>query len=351
VIEDNPTPTARAELFWVHTQWQACIAEVAPPQITSRILYPDRRYFLEVAITLPESDINYYIGMFMLHVSLRDRNETLLASSKRATMLPYESSFIKAVRKLVLVMPILLGAVTEARTVVVGLFDHFIENIERPLSSVEVRLILPAQRTTSSFHFYQSLQIDKAELRIGKELNSLQYVMKEWFYTCAFILTTIFMAFQLLGLLVYWRFSDQHKRLHLKPWGYDDDSYSLASGRLSLAGDSTSFFTRADEGDDNFDEDDVEDTTSTNDETPVEKDCEYKKQSSFQTDEDKCSSMKKKKSNVSSDKSELRARKKWEKERLERILRGDFESSFHIFTGECSCILVTFQFSHILIFT
>lgn len=67
-----------------------------------------------------------------------------------------------------------------------------------------MQIIVPRQyedRKGQPYRTNQGLQILSAELRIGKELNTVQIHMKEWFYTCAFIGILCIMIFQ--GTLLF----------------------------------------------------------------------------------------------------------------------------------------------------
>ena len=361
-------PIARADLFWVHTQWQA-YAPVAPSKRTTRILHPDQRYFIDVALTLPDSDINREIGVFMLEACLRDRNETLLAVSRRAAMLPFESPLVKITRKIVFLIPLLLGTVSEAQTVVLNLFDHFVENDEFSLASVETRIIVPKIRT-----YQQSLQIERAELRIGKELNTFQTLLKEWFYTCALAFTTLFMILQTLGLLWIWKcyhgnsknspsqFDHQHIPQQSNSYDEsDDDHWSHISGTFSLVEDSASKDKLSDEDecsvDRNQDRSDAkapihvaapilteEDSVQTQSGADPASHASMNQQhnpSSHQGNEEDERRTKKKRNKVSSDKGEIRIKEE-ENERLRRVLEGNFER-FQVFTGRFHSTKFMFQ--------
>ena len=103
------------------------------PKTQPRIVSPKKLYFVDVALTLPESEIIRQLGMFMVEVDLRDAKGTIMASSSRSTMLPYESNMVSVIRKSILMGPLLLGAIPEARTVILKCFDHFVEHVDRPL--------------------------------------------------------------------------------------------------------------------------------------------------------------------------------------------------------------------------
>ena len=89
------------------------------------------------ALDLPESEKNRDLGMFGVMVELRSSNGTLLASSLRSTRFPHESHWIATVRKAVCIVPLMLGAVSESRRVLVPTYRFFVESEALPLVRCE----------------------------------------------------------------------------------------------------------------------------------------------------------------------------------------------------------------------
>jgi len=233
-------PTAVIDLISLHTQWKAHVPDVIHHQkqqaydcqesdsieeectsnqhYADRILEPKQSYFIQVALTLPESKKNRGIGMFMIESVLKSKGQRMnisseanftkkkdemqtLATSSRPTMLPYQSAYVSSIKKSFIMIPLILEAVPEARTVVVECFDHFRESITKPMNFVEIRLVIPSHLQNGN-EMFENVQVWKAELRIGKELNRIQLVMKEWFYTSACVGTIFFMCL----LSIVWMF-------------------------------------------------------------------------------------------------------------------------------------------------
>jgi hypothetical protein len=129
-------PWAVADLFTRHSQWEAFHDGVVPKPLTqSRILGQRTSYYIEVALELPESDINRENGMFGVKVDLLSSDGTSLASSIRSARLPQESQWISVIRKTVWLVPLLLGVVDESVTVLVPSYRHFVESTDKPLVS------------------------------------------------------------------------------------------------------------------------------------------------------------------------------------------------------------------------
>lgn len=191
---EEPPPTAVVDLRMSHTQWHAYADDVLP-ELSSlrrpdRVLKPGRRYYVSLSLNLPESEVNRDLGIFMVEVDLLSADGSRLARSGRPTALPHESAAVGLVRRMVLIGPILLGAVREARTVLVEPFDSYVDSPSRSLASIVVRAIVPPSVARSVAH--SPLQIYGGEIRIGRELNDVQRFMKDWFYTCGSIAVAAF---------------------------------------------------------------------------------------------------------------------------------------------------------------
>jgi hypothetical protein len=135
--DQRPEPWAVVNLFAKHTSWESLQTEVLPTPIAEhRILKAKQPYFIEVVLTLPDSNLNREPGMFGVVTELYSHNGTQLAVSRRSTRFPHQSQWITVVRKILCLIPLLLGAVEEARTVVVPSFRHFVESRANPVVSV-----------------------------------------------------------------------------------------------------------------------------------------------------------------------------------------------------------------------
>lgn len=414
-------PTAVVDLIALHTQWNAHVPSVSPLDMSSiiknnhkeeankdvrvvaprRILSPNKHYFIQVALTLPESPQNKDIGMFMIQMQMRDSTvkRNLLASSSRPTMLPYQSTYVSTVRKSFSMIPLVLGALNEARTVVVECFDHFVESADYPLGSVEIQLIIPGQfnmmpamrhdSSMASTTSMQNIQVVRAELRIGKELNLLQATMKDWFYTCACIVILFLIVVQAamyFGFQTWWRLNSnaQSGRWRNKHSHVDAASFSVPSHvgfdemskcKSSQVGkDASAFIDERNGGVDLFYEESSEmwESMSNLQEDKSQASCFQSKggeqdeksrsnsenarketattvnknenETNNTSKKKKAKRRKKKKKKLSKDKSELRANLEGERILAERVMRGDI-SPYEVFTGEYQII---FSSSHLI---
>jgi Putative adipose-regulatory protein (Seipin) len=147
-------PTATLDLLAKHNEWHAYFEDVLPQPSTKlrRVLEAKQAYFIEVALTLPESQSNKYSGMFGVVTELYtsgnhdetsmgnngtcrggNRELTLLAVSTRSYRFPHQSSWISVLGKVIILVPLLVGAFEEVKTVASPAFRHFIESSARPL--------------------------------------------------------------------------------------------------------------------------------------------------------------------------------------------------------------------------
>jgi len=224
-------PKAEIELMSTHTQWTAYVDDIVDPMYRTedfnpsvasdekpRILQPRQSYYIHLALTLPESSINRNIGMFMVNMKLYhsasctsiyrghhhldnqqeyppDR-DLLLATSSRPAMLPFQSTYVSTVQKSAIMIPLIIGAIPEARTIIVESFDHFVESFKYPITKVQIEVVSTSQNEVP---YEKPIQVHKAELRIGMELNWFQRLLKEWFYTCAMVGCFVFASGQVMG--------------------------------------------------------------------------------------------------------------------------------------------------------
>ena len=142
VVQSLPSPWAQVDLFARHSSWETGhifgYDEVVPHTTTlDRLLIPRQAYFVEVVLQLPETELNQQqAGMFGVTVELKTVNGTGLALSRRATRFPHQSAWIRRLQKILLLAPLLVGALEESRSVYIPSFRHFVESQEHPVVRV-----------------------------------------------------------------------------------------------------------------------------------------------------------------------------------------------------------------------
>ena len=202
------------------------------------ILLPDQRYFFEVTLTLPESEINKQLGVFMLTVDLRSSDKQLLASSKQSSMLPFESNMIAIFRKFALLFPLSAGLLAETRTITLLSFDNYVDvSDKRSLSYVEVTLGVPNPASFSSS--LQSIQIQSSKLRYGKEMSPIQEFFRSMRWPCAFLGTTFFFIVYVYAALTIWRRRTARIRWNAQPYAdlFSDDGGSAPNNSKTRSDD------------------------------------------------------------------------------------------------------------------
>ena len=195
VVLDNPNAYCKESTGSCATLGEA---EATNTPTKESILIQGQHYFFEVVLTLPESEINKQVGVFMLTVDLLSDKKQLLATSKQSSMFPYESRLVGTLRKMTVLLPLVFGMISETRAISLLCFDNYVDaNKERSLSFVEVSLGVaqPASFPATS----QTIQILSAELRYGKEMNTIQIFCRNWRYLCAVVgVVVIFIGYTLL---------------------------------------------------------------------------------------------------------------------------------------------------------
>jgi hypothetical protein len=227
----DKTPWAVADLFSKHSQWEAFHSECIPKPLTdSRILKPGNAYYLEVTLDLPESEINLMSGVFGVLVEIQSHNGTMLATSLRSSRIPHETAWVSTVRKVVMLMPLLIGASQESRRVSVPSFRHFVESPEMPLVRRSDHTWSIGRQmsclTSSPFYFLKryvtvkliqerrkAIEVTTGSVRIGRELSDIQLFLNEYFFTCYAIGTFIFFISQLFVLAVGRLYLEEKRRM------------------------------------------------------------------------------------------------------------------------------------------
>jgi hypothetical protein len=153
------------------------------------ILKEGQRYFVDVVLTLPESEVNKKLGIFMLTVDLKSNDGSLLARSKQSSLFPYESELVRMTRKLMTLLPLVSGVVEETKSLSLLCFDNYMDS-KKTLSYAEVSLEVPHHASYPGT--IQTIQIVSAEFHYGKMMSPLQRFFRRWCYFCAFIGVFVF---------------------------------------------------------------------------------------------------------------------------------------------------------------
>lgn len=135
---EQPVPWAVADLYARHSSWEALETDTVVPALQTSILRPRQPYFIEVALDLPESDMNrQQAGIFGVSVQLLSHNGTALAISRRSARFPHQTEWIRTLQKFLLLVPLLLGAQEESKTVLIPSYRHYVESSDHAMVGVQ----------------------------------------------------------------------------------------------------------------------------------------------------------------------------------------------------------------------
>ena len=166
----------------------------------------------EVVLDLPESKTNLQdIGIFSVVVELRSADDNdnksnsnsnsgskLLASSTRTARMPHESNWISVVRKFICLFFHLSGAFPEQRTIVVPVYRFFVETQNDPLRYISIRLLVSPETARKG----AMVEVASGRVRIGEEPTGFRLLLKDYFFVCAMVFTTIFFGIQSMMVLI-----------------------------------------------------------------------------------------------------------------------------------------------------
>ena len=256
-------PVAKADFLAEHTQWIPVLSADTVPDISSRgdqVLQPQRRYYFDLTIGLPESSVNKGLGMFMIESELLSKSNVVIAKSLRSSILPYQSRMVQMFRTFFLLAPIAVGAFPEVRHVSINLFDNFIDHDDEYARGIKIRLIVPQN---SQFpKSLQTIQISNAEIVVGKELNTIQKTMKNYFFTCAICgVCALFVTEALFAYLVYLRYFYRLNNHSNHSYSYEEEGSAIGNHDWSFGSDQHSVTENAGRSVNPFDDEDSDNWT------------------------------------------------------------------------------------------
>ncbi|KAL0584312.1 hypothetical protein ABG067_005813 [Albugo candida] len=183
-------PTAKLDLLEPHRHWKS------HTEVDARkkgLLVAGVKYDLFVELNVPESSVNYKIGMFMIYTHVQTAGGKMtLASSARPVIVRETNSLIRLVRRGVWFFPHLLSLSEPTQRIWVPVMIGYEENKKSPLTNVKIVLNHP------------EIQIYSAKLTIIAQLTGIPYLMYNWSIATAFLFILNIAFFEaLLVLIVY----------------------------------------------------------------------------------------------------------------------------------------------------
>nr|CCA17695.1 conserved hypothetical protein [Albugo laibachii Nc14]CCA18341.1 conserved hypothetical protein [Albugo laibachii Nc14] len=183
-------PTADLNLLEPHRHWKTH-EEIGPK--TASLLVAGVRYDLFVELHVPESFVNYKIGMFMVYTHVQTAGgDMTLASSARPVIVREINSLIRLVQRGVWFLPHLLSLSEPTQRLWVPVMIGYEESKKSPMTNVKIVLNHP------------EIQIYSAKLTIIAQLTGIPYLMYHWSVATAFLFILNIAFFEgLLILVVY----------------------------------------------------------------------------------------------------------------------------------------------------
>ncbi|KAK4421132.1 Seipin-2 [Sesamum alatum] len=140
----------------------------------SRIIPPNRKLKVTVALTLPESEYNQHLGIFQVRVDFLTADGKTIASSRRPCMLQFRSEPIRLLLTLLKIVPILTGYTSETQNLKIS-FRGFSEG-EKPTACLRVVI----EQRAEYFPGGGIPEIYTASLTLDSELPLLKRVIWSW---------------------------------------------------------------------------------------------------------------------------------------------------------------------------
>ena len=173
-LPNSPSPSVKAwseiDLLSSKHSWDAHESSIGPQSISVLPLESGRPYHIDIVLELPESEHNRHAGMFGVVTTIMGDDKSKLAVSRRSSRLPHESDWVRVVRNCLTLVPLLVGAWDETRSVVIPAYQHYVHQDEARFVRIEL--------------VHSSVEVVSGKLRLGPEFNEFQLLLMEWYWTC-----------------------------------------------------------------------------------------------------------------------------------------------------------------------
>lgn len=150
-------------------------------------------YRFVLALDMPESDVNWKQGMFMIRLRLIESQGKTLYDLSRPAILKYKSFLTKIINALIYWPLFVVGLRNEMQTMHVQLIDNYVEGAKFYFNKMDRALVEVMAR---------DVQIYSANLHVIANLTGLSYYMYHWTLTSATIGVSTLASFMTL-LSVY----------------------------------------------------------------------------------------------------------------------------------------------------
>ncbi|SAL96315.1 hypothetical protein [Absidia glauca] len=153
----------------------------------------EQAYNVFVQLHVPNSNINFDLGNFMVNVELLSTDNAVISQSSRAGILRYQSHAQRLLHVLSKALPLLAGLTEESQVINIPLIEDFMEQKSNPVVQAAVTLSNPA------------LQIYDAHFSIRADFRGLRYYMYHRRIPTAVTFIVIFMLIELMCATVAWK--------------------------------------------------------------------------------------------------------------------------------------------------
>ncbi|KAJ3012358.1 Berardinelli-Seip congenital lipodystrophy 2 (seipin) [Thoreauomyces humboldtii] len=159
----------------------------------SAYLTPEQHYDLALELVVPDSQRNFDLGNFMVHIDLRTRDNKTTASSSRPASLEYRTPLLRTMLTLWKAVPLLLGMTSESQTVKLLLLEKYEELQSAPIHHALITL------SDARLQLYQT------NLHIEANFQGLRYFMFHWKFTTGAMFVAVFLFWATLTAFMAWR--------------------------------------------------------------------------------------------------------------------------------------------------
>jgi hypothetical protein len=180
---------------------------------------------MNLFLTMPKSDKNYDIGMFMVNVKLYTHSGQLMATCFRPGIVQIPYPLQRALDTYIWSWSLVFGYKRDTQTLDFRCFDGFIESSQHPSTTVEVlfynglhansilAILVPCFYLIVTFFTQvelsdKKIQIYSASVSIVSRLHGFRYLMYHWFISSAVLAVLNIAIFEgtglALALIAFW---------------------------------------------------------------------------------------------------------------------------------------------------
>ncbi|CAF0795164.1 unnamed protein product [Brachionus calyciflorus] len=173
-------PTARIKRyidFGVSDTHQELIGEVNLFDRPTETLHYGQEYSINLLLDLPESDLNFDLGMFGVTLDAVDIDGRRTATFKTMGTLVYKSFLLRCMTTLFYFPYYLFGRFEQRQTLYMPIKENFVDNAYMPAYKIIIKI-------------HGKVQYYSALLNIEAKFTGLKYYIHTWFYLSFFLITS-----------------------------------------------------------------------------------------------------------------------------------------------------------------